>query len=214
MISTKPADWSPPQSVDCKICNAKASRSFGCAIGVQNNSDETKHIGKSTSGASNFQFLGKGFPDVDRRLSEEQKEIEALMDEPPTREEIAAGNQQMEELEQAAGKPKGAISGEREMEDVELVGVSSEEAKRIAADEAQRLDGEVDQTLINASDEGFRPTKEPRRVSIGEDDIEAAKQYRLEQPLAEGQKLIKKAAVRRGKDKLREEMKTNRANRK
>ena len=205
MLSDKPADWQPPKSVHCQMCQQEASRSYGCAIGVQNDSDETKHIGKSTSSVSNFQFVGDGFPDVDRKLQAEQKEIDELMDEPPTREEIAAGTQQMEEMERSLGKTKGAISGDREMEEVEIVGVSAEEARRVDADVQQRLDGAISATLDKADG--------PRRVKIATDDIEAAKQYKLSHPLAEGEKVVAKIAKRRGAEKLKEEMQTNRVNR-
>ena len=204
-IADKPGDWSPPSAVRCGVCYAKCKRVFGCAIGVQNNSDDTKHIGKATSSASSIQFVGSGFPDVDRRLKAEEDEIDMLMDEPPTREEIAAGTQQMDELERDLGKPKGAISGDREMEEVELIGVSTDEARRVDADAQQRLDGAISATLDKADG--------PRRVKIAADDIESAKQYKLNNPLGEGEKVVAKIAKRRGKDKLKEEMKSNKANR-
>jgi hypothetical protein len=215
MLSEKPADWQPPKSVHCQECKAEAKRSYGCAIGVQHNSDETKHIGKSTSSASNFQFMGEGFPDVDRRLDAEQKEIDELMDEPPTREEIAAGTQQMDELERDLGKPKGAISGDREMEEVELVGVSADEARRVDAEAKQRLATTIDKAVARHADEGFvSPTKSaPRRVSIEAGDHHAAKEYKLDTPLAEGQKVVAKIAKRRGADKLKSEMESNKVNR-
>jgi predicted nucleic acid-binding Zn ribbon protein len=215
MLSDKPADWQPPKSVHCQQCQSEAKRSYGCVIGVQNNSDETKHIGKSTSSTSNFQFLGEGFPDVDRKLEAEQKEIDELMDEPPTREEMDAGRQQMEELERDLGKPKGAISGDREMEEVELVGVSADEARRVDADAQQRLDGVIDQAVAKHADAGFvSPTRAARRrVSIAAGDHAAAKEYKLNQPLEEGQKTVAKIAKRRGKEKLKSEMESNRVNR-
>lgn len=214
LLSQKPADWQPPTSIHCQQCKEKATRIYGCDIGVQNNSDETKHIGKSTSGASNFQFVGNGFPDVDRRLTAEEKEIEEIMDEPPTRAEIEAGNQQMAELEREMGKTQGAISGEREMEDVEIVGVSDDEARRIAADEQQRLVGNIDQVVSKHAGEGFvSPTEVgPRRIAVPAGDASASSEYQLP-ALSEGEKVVKKIAKRRGKEKLKEEMQNNRMNR-
>lgn len=195
-LSEQPADWNPPQSIECSMCKAgKAQRVFGCVIGIANDSDETKHVGQSTSSSANLQFAGKGFPDADRKLNQEIEEIEKLMDEPPSKAEMAAGRQQMEELERDLGRQKGAISGDREMEDVEVVGVSQTELDRIETESRQSLH-----------------KTDSNKIAILADDAEAAMKHNLD-PLAEGSKVVKHMAKRRGKEALAEEMRKNKAGR-
>lgn len=118
-VANQPEDWSPPATVDCSTCKAKASRVFGASIGVQENRDQTKHIGESLSSQRGIQFVGKDFPDVERKLDAEEKEIAEIMDEPVTAHDIQSGYDQMAQLEEERGKPKGFYSGKREEVEVE-----------------------------------------------------------------------------------------------
>lgn len=118
-VATKPDDWDPPESVECLRCNGQATRVFGTRVAVQENRDQMKHIGSSLSNQRGVEFVGKGFPDVERKLDAEQKEISDIMDEPVSEYDIQAGYEQMAQLEQERDKPVGFYSGKREQEEVE-----------------------------------------------------------------------------------------------
>ena len=116
-VADKPADWSPEESVQC-ACGKPAIRTFGCNVSMQENRDQLQHVGSSLSNQRGIEFSGKGFPDVERKLDAEQKEISSIMDEPVTRHDVEAGYEQMAQLEDERGKPKGFYSGKREQVEV------------------------------------------------------------------------------------------------
>ncbi len=207
--SDKPREWRPPFAIACSACEGgKAVRIWGCDVGIQNDSDAVKHIGQSNSNASNIEFVGSGFPDSDRKIQEEVDELEALMDEPPTRHDIAAANQQMEELERERGKPKGFYSGEREMESVEFQKMTDQEMEQEAARLASSLGQEVG-NQDNYTEEGDRIVKvSPENLS------QVAGEYGNSVYNLEGQDNIKIQRVkRRGKEALSEEAKDSKIGR-
>lgn len=116
-VADKPDDWDPPESIKC-ACGNNAGRTFGCAVSMQENRDQMKYVGASLSNQQGVQFVGKGFPDVERKLDAEQKEISDIMDEPVTHHDVTAGYEQMADLEKERGKPQGFYSGKREQEEV------------------------------------------------------------------------------------------------
>lgn len=119
LVASKPDNWEPDESVICSHCGKRAFRTFGAAISVQENRDQLKHVGASLSNQRGVEFVGDGFPDVERKLDAEQQEITAIMDEPVTHHDVEAGYEQMEQLEIERDKPKGFYSGKREEMEVE-----------------------------------------------------------------------------------------------
>lgn len=206
-LSDKDSNWRPPFNIQCPSCNQKSIRVWGCNIGVQNNSDEVKNVGQSKSSANNIEFVGKGFPDSDRKIQEEIDEIESLMDEPPTQYDIAAANQQMEELEREKGKPKGFYSGEREREDVEFQKMSDQEMHQ----EAARLSSSLQKQV------GFQEIEEEGKkiVKVSPDNLkEVASEYgNSVYNLSNSDKVKVRRVKRRGKDQLSEEAKQTKMNR-
>jgi hypothetical protein len=195
-VGDKPSDWQPDEMIPCDNCGGEAVRIFGCDIGMDNKSDETRHIGQTTSSKSNLQFVGKGFADVDRRVENEVAEIDRLMSEPPTEYDIEAGKQQAAEIEREKGKPVGSISGNRETENVTIKAVDHAEAERNRIAASQKLVNKLEAEMV-----------------VGPDEMEKIAKDLNMKPLEVGETVTKQVQKRRGKEVLAEEAKKNRLNR-
>jgi hypothetical protein len=121
-------EYEPEQEMKCS-CGKIAQRQFGFTVGVQDNRDQMKNVGTCLSSQRGIEFIGRGYPDAERKLDLEEQEISKIMDEPVTSYDIAAGNEQMTNLEQERGKPKGFYSGNREQTEVEKVNQLGEKQK-------------------------------------------------------------------------------------
>ncbi len=134
-------EWNPPEHVNCDACGDDAYRMYDSTVMVDaSHATETQTLDRPTSGHSQFDLVGSGFPGQDIRTAEQADEIEQIMDEPLTDEEMAVGRHMLEEREREKGFTPGALSGERPQEDVVMIEMTPEEYRKHQRETKQQME--------------------------------------------------------------------------